>query len=626
MIRFIYLVILCQILVFGSSPICVEETFTQLKTTPYQEIFEDKDNSFTPETILKAPFETSTRISTQATRSSYWLTFSIKNCSSVAQNIVIQHPRAGLDFIDVYLFKGSTPIAHHTLGDMREQSSRQLLYRKSLISQVLEPEETHTYIIHLKSYGAYELYWLLATQGYFLSYNSIETFIWGIFGGVLLALAIYNLLIFISLKDKAYLAYSFNVLSLLWYQLAFNGILYQYIPTINLTFLTVSVWIVPYLALLCNLLFVYYFFQLQNSSLGKIFYTLSLISLGCAFFFTLGLWDQDILYFSNIIAPFTTLMPFSIIAVGIYKLFKRAVGSLFFCLAQGTYTLGTVYFVATTSTVMLPNSTYSWLSILLGITFDFIFLSLALGQKMQNIKNENEQHQQLALEQSRFSSIGRTVGNITHQWKTPLSNIASQFMYLQATFSHNKSALEREFEQTMPQIIQSIDYMKENLDMFHNFYTNNAEKSTINPKKEIDVILKILETKLISHHIEISSSIAVESITTHKSALVNLLMILLENAIDALSHKENERKISISIVLKQTNVHITLEDNAGGIAQYNLDKVFVSQHSTKANDGCGLGLNIAQLLTQKKLGGTLMYSHKKEGVLFEIVFPQEALQ
>lgn len=199
-------------------------------------------------------------------------------------------------------------------------------------------------------------------------------------------------------------------------------------------------------------------------------------------------------------------------------------------------------------------------------------------------------------------------------------------MYLQATFSHNKSALEREFEQTMPQIIQSIDYMKENLDMFHNFYTNNAEKSTINPKKEIDVILKILETKLILHHIEISSSIAVESITTHKSALVNLLMILLENAIDALSHKENERKISISIVLKQTNVHITLEDNAGGITQYNLDKVFVSQHSTKANDGCGLGLNIAQLLTQKKLGGTLMYSHKKEGVLFEIVFPQEALQ
>lgn len=77
MIRFIYLVILCQILVFGASPICVDETSTQLKTTPYQEIFEDKDNSFTPETILKAPFETSTRISTQATRSSYWLTLSL---------------------------------------------------------------------------------------------------------------------------------------------------------------------------------------------------------------------------------------------------------------------------------------------------------------------------------------------------------------------------------------------------------------------------------------------------------------------------------------------------------------------------------------------------------------------
>lgn len=623
--RFVYIVILCQVLVFGASPICVDETFTQLKTTHYQEIFEDKDNSFTPETILQAPFEKSTLISTQATHSSYWLTFSIKNCSSVAQNIVLQHPRAGLDFIDVYIFKSNTLLAHHTLGDMREQSSRQLLYRKSLVSQVLEPGETYTYATYLKSYGAYELYWLLATQGYFLSHNSVETFIWGIFGGILLAFALYNLLIFISLKDKAYLVYSLHIISLLWYQFAFNGIFYQYIHTLNLTFLTVSVWVSPYLSLSCIFLFAYYFFQLQNSYFGKIIYMLSLISLSLAFFFFLGMWNQNILYISNIVAPFTTLMFLSIIAVGIYQLSKHVVGSLYFCLAQGTYILCTTYFIATNSTVLLPNLSYSWLSMPLGITFDFIFLSLALGQKMQNIKNENEQHQQLALEQSRFSSIGRTVGNITHQWKTPLSNIATQFMYLQATFLHNKSALESEFEQTMPQIIQSINYMKENLDMFHNFYTNNAEKSTINPKQEIDVILKILETKIVLHHIHISSLIAIESITTHKSAFANLLMILLENAIDALSDKEGERKISISIVLRQTNVHITLEDNAGGITQYNLDKIFVSQHSTKANDGYGLGLNIAQLLTHKKLGGTLTCSNQIEGAHFEIIFPHETL-
>jgi len=50
-----------------------------------------------------------------------------------------------------------------------------------------------------------------------------------LFAGIMLALAIYNFLIFLSIKEMPYLWYVISVLALAMSQLSIRGILFQYL-------------------------------------------------------------------------------------------------------------------------------------------------------------------------------------------------------------------------------------------------------------------------------------------------------------------------------------------------------------------------------------------------------------
>lgn len=256
----------------------------------------------------------------------------------------------------------------------------------------------------------------------------------------------------------------------------------------------------------------------------------------------------------------------------------------------------------------------------IGLIFDLIFLSLALGQKMSHIQKENAMKEQIIQEQARFCSIGQTVGNITHQWKAPLSQLSSQFMFLKATFNHHQKAFLDEFEKTMPHIEDSINYMQENIDMFHDFYKNSTQEVFFSPKKEINTILKILDTKIKLGKVEVN--VHVEDVQLHgvKSAFSNIVMILLENSIEALLDKKDLRKVDICLSIEEKKNVLSISDNGGGISPSVHDKLFLTSITSKVNQGCGFGLPLAKNLAQKQLGGNITVENGKEGAIFRLIF------
>jgi signal transduction histidine kinase len=106
---------------------------------------------------------------------------------------------------------------------------------------------------------------------------------------------------------------------------------------------------------------------------------------------------------------------------------------------------------------------------------------------------------------------------------------------------------------------------------------------------------------------------------------------ILNNAKDALKKCSNEnRKIFIAIYIENNNAIISIKDNAGGIPEEVLPKIFDAYFTTKhKSQGTGLGLYMSYQIITNRFGGTIEalneeYEYQGEnykGANFKIIIP-----
>ncbi|OCH97686.1 hypothetical protein A8135_02275 [Legionella jamestowniensis] len=106
-------------------------------------------------------------------------------------------------------------------------------------------------------------------------------------------------------------------------------------------------------------------------------------------------------------------------------------------------------------------------------------------------------------------------------------------------------------------------------------------------------------------------------IITDKAKLLQILINLIQNAIDAVSGFDNIPRINKFICftvreqLEQSNITISVQDNGIGIKEEHQDKIFTFGFTTKP-DGHGFGLHTSALAA-KELGGSLQVRSKGVG-------------
>ena len=97
-------------------------------------------------------------------------------------------------------------------------------------------------------------------------------------------------------------------------------------------------------------------------------------------------------------------------------------------------------------------------------------------------------------------------------------------------------------------------------------------------------------------------------------------MNIINNAKDALMEKDIiDKKITINLLVEEARLIINISDNAGGIAEDIINKIFDPYFSTKENkNGTGLGLYMTKLIIDDHLGGKIIVSNLDEGANFMI--------
>jgi signal transduction histidine kinase len=242
------------------------------------------------------------------------------------------------------------------------------------------------------------------------------------------------------------------------------------------------------------------------------------------------------------------------------------------------------------------------------------YVSIYLENKFKEYKIELNKQQTILHQQSKMAAMGEMIGNIAHQWRQPLSTIttASTGMVLQKEMG---VLTDEFFFEGSRKINSSAQHLSKTIDDFRNFFSPNKVKSKVYIGTLFETTLDLISAQFNAKDIKIIENIENIELVTYENELVQALINILNNARDELIKLPNDSEKLIFIdVLKSTKntILIYIKDNAGGIEDENLDKIFEPYFSTKhKSQGTGIGLYMTEEIITKHLDGQIFVKNKE---------------
>lgn len=257
-------------------------------------------------------------------------------------------------------------------------------------------------------------------------------------------------------------------------------------------------------------------------------------------------------------------------------------------------------------------------------------LYTSMEHKIKEGVMENMETQKMLIYQSRLAQMGEMISMIAHQWRQPLGAISAVTASIKLKQSLHKFDLETpkgraeqdEFLETAIGKIESyIQFLTNTVDDFRNFFKPNqqCEKSSLPLmiEKTIKIIGKSLEVHKITLHVTHRSN---RELITYESQIMQVLINILQNAQDAILEKKLEDgSIWIDTYEEDAFFMVEIEDNAGGIPDAIIGKIFDPYFSTKAQkNGTGLGLYMSKTIIEEHCHGSLKVLNTPKGAKFII--------
>ncbi len=152
---------------------------------------------------------------------------------------------------------------------------------------------------------------------------------------------------------------------------------------------------------------------------------------------------------------------------------------------------------------------------------------------------------------------------------------------------------------------------------------SSAGLEPVDLKKLIESIQNIHEKPFKEQGVELRTQLITEGTVSGKeSHFHSILNNIIINARDALLEVTDDRQRMIEVTLEETNLQqiITVRDNAGGIPEDHLKRIFDPFFSTKPTTGTGLGLNVVFKLIEMYNGTVNVSSEIGQGTCFTLTF------
>ena len=251
-------------------------------------------------------------------------------------------------------------------------------------------------------------------------------------------------------------------------------------------------------------------------------------------------------------------------------------------------------------------------------------LNSTLEKRIEEEISKNTKQQIMLMHQSKLVQMGEMIENIAHQWRQPLAQINSSVLLIDMILNKNKF-IDNTVENKLEEIESMTTYMSKTIDDFKNFFDPNKQKNRFKIKNAIEKSFDILKGLTNLHHIKVIIDIEKDlECDGHLEELQQVILIILNNAIDALIiNKISSPEITFKAYTKETDIIISIEDNALGIKDKHLNMIFEPYFTTKLKtQGTGIGLYMAKMIIESGLEGNLSVKNTLNGSCFTIQIPK----
>jgi signal transduction histidine kinase len=546
----------------------IDEDFLEQTSSNYLFYINNNLRLFSPEEIYKSDkLQVAPETYLGITNELFWTRMKLKNISKTQKLLTIYNPTSQMDLIDVYIFRNGNFSEVHSLGSSKIDKNSEGS-RHSNLHLALEVNEEITVVAKVQNQFMFDIGWTVMDTNVYMQSEREKSLFFGFVLGVALISIIVNILNYFKTKDKDFILHGILIFVLTLYIMNFQG----YTHALNIKqFETQNFfsWEASLIAFLIALFYHYYIFRDLHKKYFKTFNSLKI-----TIFISITL----------------TVFAIFIIIVGFMQNLE-------------------IY------QYVLP------LGLILYILFIFLAHRLLAKFKLKKVQDRND----ILLRQSHFTSMGQAIGNITHQWKDPLTVFGSSITLLETIYLHRQDRFHENFEKQLPKMKQSVEFLKKTLFEFDNYYSKDIDNSPFLLNDSIEKSVDILQSRMTLTRTKFSVNMQQIYIGhSFENIFSNILMIFINNSIDEFSkQKKEDNTITVNINTSKKHLYFEYKDNAGGIKLKPIEKVFDQFTTTKGTQGSGLA--IVKMLVEDKMNGVIDVENTKDGVSFKLKIPKDII-
>ncbi len=250
-------------------------------------------------------------------------------------------------------------------------------------------------------------------------------------------------------------------------------------------------------------------------------------------------------------------------------------------------------------------------------------LNDTLERRIEEEVKKNREKDILLIQQNRQAALGEMLDHIAHQWKQPINSISLIAQDMADSSSYGELT-DEDVQTTIDKIMSLLEHMSQTIDVFRGFYRPDKETKTFSIRDAIDQALVFIAP--VFRYESITIELDVDGDMTafgYPKEYAQALLNILANARDVFrKRKTRNPRVLLRGVGEGGRSVVTITDNAGGIPEAIMDRIFDVYFTTnETSGGTGIGLYMSRNIVEKNMGGTLSAHNVEGGACFRIELP-----
>ena len=247
-------------------------------------------------------------------------------------------------------------------------------------------------------------------------------------------------------------------------------------------------------------------------------------------------------------------------------------------------------------------------------------LNLSLETRVAEMVDELRHKDRILIQQSRLAGMGEMIGNIAHQWRQPLNNVALIIQNIQMEYASGTLSRE-EMDSNIQEAMKALLQMSQTIDDFRNFFRGDKEKKRFLVSKVVDRALAMVSSVMDKHNFQVRIE-ADKDVTAigYQNEYAQVLLNIISNAREAGCERNIFKPCIIIRLTSEDNRSVLyIRDNCGGIPEDVLPKIFDPYFTTRGPDrGTGIGLYMSKVIIEQNMNGRLTARNVDGGAEFRI--------